>query len=81
MSKFVIWALIGVAIIGGVWWFQSSRAPSTNSPSLGGSRDYDCPDFSTQKEAQAFFESNGGPSSDPHRLDQDKDGIACETLP
>jgi hypothetical protein len=22
--------------------------------------------------------ANGGPSSDPHRLDRDNDGIACE---
>ena len=47
----------------------------------GSSRDYDCDDFSTQKEAQKFFEKNGGPSEDPHRLDADHDGIACESLP
>lgn len=41
--------------------------------------DRDCSDFVTQKEAQAFFESCG--LEDPHRLDQDGDGVACETLP
>lgn len=74
MNKFIIWTLVGLAIIGGIWWLQSG----SNSPLRG---DYDCPDFSTQKEAQTFFESNGGPSSDPHKLDQDKDGVACEALP
>lgn len=40
--------------------------------------DRDCGDFSNWKEAQAFFE-NAGPG-DPHRLDGDGDGIACEAL-
>ena len=41
--------------------------------------DKDCGDFATHTQAQAFYEMCG--SSDPHRLDADKDGIACETLP
>ena len=40
--------------------------------------DRDCGDFASQAEAQAFFE-NAGPG-DPHRLDGDGDGIACEAL-
>lgn len=43
--------------------------------------DRDCSDFKTQKEAQAFYEAAGGPEKDPHRLDLDKDGVACESLP
>lgn len=43
--------------------------------------DRDCGDFDTQAEAQAFFEAAGGPGSDPHRLDGDRDGIACASLP
>jgi micrococcal nuclease len=43
--------------------------------------DRDCPDFATQAEAQAFFIAAGGPARDPHRLDGDHDGIACEALP
>lgn len=46
-----------------------------------GGADKDCPDFSTQREAQVFFEANGGPSDDPHNLDRDGDGRVCETLP
>lgn len=41
-------------------------------------RDKDCSDFPTQKAAQKFFKKHGGPSRDPHRLDADHDGIACE---
>ncbi len=43
--------------------------------------DRDCSDFATHAEAQAFFLSQGGPSNDPHRLDSDRDGVACESLP
>jgi micrococcal nuclease len=43
--------------------------------------DRDCPDFATHAEAQAFFIAAGGPARDPHRLDGDHDGIACEALP
>jgi hypothetical protein len=40
--------------------------------------DYDCTDFDTQKDAQAFYEATGGPVYDPYNLDEDEDGIACE---
>lgn len=42
--------------------------------------DRDCSDFDTHREAQTFFKNNN-PSSDPHGLDSDGDGRACETLP
>jgi hypothetical protein len=41
--------------------------------------DCDCADFATHAEAQAFYQSQG--PGDPHRLDRDSDGLACETLP
>jgi hypothetical protein len=44
-------------------------------------REYDCTDFDSHSEAQNFFIDEGGPSSDPHGLDRDSDGLACETLP
>jgi competence protein ComEC len=44
-------------------------------------RDRNCSAFDTQAEAQAFFHAAGGPERDPHRLDGDNDGIACESLP
>lgn len=43
--------------------------------------DRDCGDFSSQRAAQIFFLNQGGPHSDPHRLDSDSDGIACESNP
>jgi hypothetical protein len=43
-------------------------------------RDYDCSDFSTWRQAQRFYKNHGGPRRDPHRLDADHDGIACESL-
>lgn len=41
-------------------------------------RDMDCSDFRSWREAQDFYESNG--PGDPHGLDRDRDGIACEAL-
>lgn len=43
--------------------------------------DYNCSDFSTQPESQTFFEKVGGAGNDINRLDGDKDGEACESLP
>jgi hypothetical protein len=42
--------------------------------------DKDCSDFSTWRQAQNFYKNHGGPRYDPHRLDADHDGIACESL-
>ena len=39
--------------------------------------DKDCGDFDTQAQAQNFFVDAG--SGDPHRLDADGDGWACES--
>lgn len=50
----------------------------TSATSGGVSLDRDCADFTTWREAQAFFEQAG--PGDPHRLDGDRDGIACERL-
>jgi len=41
--------------------------------------DKNCSDFSTQAEAQKFFEAHQ--PGDPHRLDGDGDGQVCEGLP
>lgn len=43
-------------------------------------RDRDCSDFPTHAAAQHFFEKHH-PHRDPHRLDGDHDGIACEDNP
>ena len=41
--------------------------------------DRDCNYFRTQAEAQAFFQQAG--AGDPHHLDDDGDGIACDLNP
>ncbi len=43
-------------------------------------RDRDCADFPTQAKAQRFFKKHN-PNRDPHRLDADDDGLACEDNP
>ena len=55
----------------------SSNTSKTTFDTSGPDRD--CKDFSTHAEAQAFFQDAG--PGDPHHLDRDNDGIACETLP
>lgn len=40
--------------------------------------DYNCSDFDTHDQAQEVYERD---TSDPHGLDGDDDGIACESLP
>lgn len=51
---------------------DSSPMPDTFS-------DRDCSDFTTQAEAQAFYEAQG--PGDPHRLDSNDDGVVCTSLP
>lgn len=43
--------------------------------------EYNCDDFKTQAEAQKFFENAGGIKGDTNRLDGNKDGVACQSLP
>ena len=42
--------------------------------------DRDCGDFDTWADANGFFMAEGGPYSDPHRLDPDRDGLPCSGL-
>ena len=43
--------------------------------------EYNCDDFTSQPQSQAFFDRVGGTGNDINRLDGDKDGEACESLP
>jgi len=43
--------------------------------------EYNCDDFKTQSDAQIFYDKAGGVKGDVNRLDGDKDGEACESLP
>lgn len=40
--------------------------------------DRNCSDFASPAQAQRFFLQAGGPTKDPHGLDRDGDGNACE---
>lgn len=87
-TLFWIFAIIGVG-----WLWISPDDPKSNyysddySDDYSTERsyekygDYDCSDFSTQAEAQEFFEDHGGILDDYHNLDRDGDGVACESLP
>jgi len=53
-------------------------------PSFGGhlpANDKDCiADFNSRQQAQRFLLEQRGPMRDPHRLDRDGDGKACEDV-
>ncbi len=61
--------------------FDKSGNIVTDSSIGKGADEYNCDDFTTQEEAQYFFEKVGGVGNDVNRLDGDKDGTACESLP
>lgn len=54
-------------------------ATSLMGVSPASATDMDCADFATQADAQAFFIAAG--AGDPHQLDYDGDGLACEDNP
>ncbi|MEH7503311.1 excalibur calcium-binding domain-containing protein [Neobacillus drentensis] len=58
--------------------YQEEEAATSDNPYTATDIDHDCPDFETQEDAQLFFEANGGPEEDPHDLDRDNDGMACD---
>lgn len=60
---------------------SASASASASLPMSQAGADRDCSDFPNQAAAQAFYIANGGPASDPHHLDAEGDGVACETLP
>lgn len=65
--------LVVVAVAAGL----ALPAGSTAAPHASVSAvDYDCADFATQEEAQEQLSPG-----DPHGLDGDNDGVACEDLP
>lgn len=59
---------------------QTSAPESSSTADLPDcvNSDCNCSDFATQADAQAVLDAFEG---DPHGLDRDKDGVACESLP
>lgn len=64
----------------GLWSACSDEVPGISIPFDPLGSDRDCEDFDVWREAQDFYEAAGGPGEDRHRLDSDRDGIACEGL-
>lgn len=74
----------------GLWGFDGSTEDSSEDDAgdggdsgngddgTGSGSDLDYEDFDTQEEAQEVYEQD---PSDPHRLDGNDDGEACEALP
>ena len=63
-------------------WSQADPVPPwtwRSRPTEELADDRNCSDFDTQPEAQRFFEANQ--PGDPHGLDGNGDGQACESLP
>jgi micrococcal nuclease len=56
---------------------ESSEASQSSSSGSGADSNLDCGSFGTHEEAQRVFEQD---LSDPHYLDGDGDGVACEDL-
>lgn len=61
------------------WEWRDRQSDSSGGPGETSVEDRDCSDFDTQPKAQRFFERNQ--PGDPHGLDGDGDGQACESLP
>lgn len=94
VAKVLGYSLFAVAAIGVFFWQSISGAISkpqeevtphlmddySTERSYEEYGDYDCSDFSSQEEAQEFFESEGGSEYDYHNLDADGDGYVCEGL-
>jgi hypothetical protein len=55
---------------------QPSETTAETTSSAAPARDYDCTDFETQEEAQRYLAPG-----DPYQLDEDNNGLACESLP
>jgi hypothetical protein len=83
MARSVRWLVASAVAVVVTMGLAAVPGPATAQPAAATARivDRDCSDFSSQASAQYFFLSAGGPYSDPHQLDADGDGIACETLP
>lgn len=70
----LIGALLAFALLAAAPGGSPLPAPSASAA------DKDCSDFESQKKAQKFFKKHN-PKDDPHGLDADNDGLACENNP
>lgn len=85
-KKIVLGAATALTAAGVYEAYQIWRTPSGDEVPEGtkgakATNDYNCSDFKTQGEAQAFFDKAGGVLNDTNKLDGNKDGVACQSLP
>jgi hypothetical protein len=72
----VLAVLIGALLAFAVLAAGPASSPVPAVPSAAAA-DKDCKDFDSRRQAQRFFERHN-PKKDPHNLDADDDGKACE---
>lgn len=64
-----------------IWRDVNGNEVAEGTAGAKGEDEYNCEDFATQPEAQRFFDNAGGVANDVNRLDGNKDGVACQSLP
>ena len=87
IGAFALGATVGTALAQDNWWDvigddQVSTVSGGSNPNWEDDNtiDYNCSDFSSQSEAQRFYEEYGGAGNHIFGLDADGDGVACESL-
>ncbi|MDQ5957053.1 MAG: micrococcal nuclease [Patescibacteria group bacterium] len=85
-KKVLLGAMTALTVAGGyetyqIWRDSNGNEVASGTPNAKPTEDWDCKDFKTQPEAQSFFEKAGGVTKDTNRLDGNKDGVACQSLP
>jgi len=93
MKKFNLWGFIFISFVCLIVVFallteeEKTTTTGTSKPSFlmearlyDDDDEYNCEDFETWEQAQEVYEYYGGVENDAHRLDRDKDGVACEIL-
>jgi len=82
-TPLIITIIVLILIIAGIIIFLVLSGEKAGEESYDCSSDiYNCGDFTTQAEAQEVYDycSQQG-AGDVHNLDNDDDGVVCESLP
>jgi hypothetical protein len=75
MHRFTAWLTATLLVLGSLVLIGIGTSAAAYA------KDRDCGDFPNQAAAQHYFIDLGGPSYDPDDLDEDGDGVACESNP
>lgn len=81
----LFWSVVIAFLMSTLLWLNFSNSLEyvkiRKYPNINPGTNVTCKNFLTQKDAQDFFNANGGPGIDKYNLDGDKDGEVCESLP